>query len=179
MRNLYHKIAIFFWQNYLVSIGSYDSFKYLLIIVVVNKLDLFWTPVYPKGSYVITPASPSVVRPSSNISETVHQFSYFFLHEFKASYGYKSDRARFLKKIILEGMVVFLKFFVNIFASVLKFHICNKFHIMYHFTKTICLHGVHTVRIVRICQSFWKYCKISGQTSVFWEFSPKCQDNSV
>ena len=38
---LYYKIAIFSWQNYLVSIGSYDSFKDLWIIVVVNKLDLF------------------------------------------------------------------------------------------------------------------------------------------
>ena len=36
-------------------------------------------------------------------------------------------------------------------------------------------HGVH---IVRICQDFWKYCKMSVKTSGFRDFSSKCQDLS-
>ena len=41
--------------------------------------------------------------------------------------------------------------------------------------RTGSVHGVHNVRIVRNWQDFCKYCKMSGETSGFWDFSPKCQ----
>ena len=56
--------------------------------ILLVRFLAFSTPVYPKWSYLITPVRGPLVRLWSN-----------FLREVRASLGYKSDRARFLKKI--------------------------------------------------------------------------------
>ena len=43
-----------------------------------NLQRIFSTPVYPRGSYVITPVRSLVLGPSLNISETLHCFFLFF-----------------------------------------------------------------------------------------------------
>ena len=44
--------------------------------------------------------------------------------------------------------------------------------------QNVLVHGVHSIRIVRNRQDFWKYLKMSGKMSGFWDFPPKCQDLS-
>ena len=68
----------------------------------------FGPRVYPRGSYVITHVRPwSVVRGPWSMVHGRSVFKYLrdrskdfsnFLHEVRVPYGYKSDRARFLKK---------------------------------------------------------------------------------
>ena len=77
------KLLVFSVKLFLCQ--CYPVLAYIHIIKRDPRAYDFWTPVYPRGSYVITPVCPLVrplvrrlVRPSLDISETVHYFILIF-----------------------------------------------------------------------------------------------------
>ena len=93
------------------------------------SINVYWTLVYPRESLVITLVrlsvvrGPSVVRPSLNISETVHWFFLIFCIKLEHHKGTKVTEPDIWKKSwgVTNGgnptLEVFLMFFVHTSAS--------------------------------------------------------------
>ena len=154
-------------------------------------MNSFWTLVYPKGSYIISPARPSVCALwSVNISETVHCFSQIFCSKLGHHKGTKVTESDFKKtswRMKNGGKLWHFRCFLPMsfhpgikilwnFIYVISLTVCNTPQKQYVWEKSCsgCIVGTRPL-FLRLCQKWGSF--ISRDTSL--STSALCKDGYI